>query len=148
MQVRGVIIVAVQRGSACLKMGPRSCNVGPVPPYEAAKLTAALVRYVDAESEDAKLFELGDYADKQKSNGLNMQALAMLSDLMVQLLQVIPWSRAHKVDLKKSFLDCLAKKPRRIIFPKVPKADLAERFSRQVVHFLGKSSKTFAKYSN
>ena len=129
-------------------MERRSCNVGPVPPYEIEKLTAALVRYVDAESDDTKLFELGDYAEKQKQNGPNLQALAMISDLIVQVLKVVPWSRAHKVDLKKSFLDCLAKKPRRIISPKVPKADLAERFSRQVIHFLGKGSNFSAKYLN
>ena len=115
-------------------MAKRSCNVGPVPHYEVAELTKALIRYVDGESDDAALFELAEYADKQKSGGLVLKTLAALSALIVQLLTVVPWSRAHKVDLKKAFLDCLAKKPLRIIFPKVPKQDLAERFSRQVIY--------------
>ena len=111
--------------------------MGPVPPYAVADLTQSLIRYVDREDCDSVLFELGEYAEKQKSGALSLKSLATLSNLITELLTVAPWSRLHKVDLKKAFLDCLAKKPLRIIFPKIPKKDLAETFSRQAVDLLG-----------
>ena len=116
---------------------PRRCNVGPVPPYKIGDLTQSLVQYVDREKCDSGLFEMGEYAAKQKSGGLSLKALAKLSNLITELLAMAPWARLHKVDLKKAFLDALAKKPLRVIFPKIPKQDLAEMFSRQAVDLFG-----------
>ena len=119
---------------------PRKCNVGPVPEYDVGELTNAFIAYIDHESCDAKLFELGDYAKKDKSGGLSLPWLAKLSYLIIVLLQVAPAARLHKTDVKKSFLNALAQRPRRVIFPKIPKPALSETVSRQVVKLLGNFS--------
>ena len=116
---------------------PRPCNIGPVPPYNIGDLTQSLVQYVDREKCDSELFELGEYAAKQKGAALSLKGLAKLSNLITELLAMAPWARLHKNDIKKSFLDTLAKKPLRVIFPKIPKQDLAEMFSRQAVYLFG-----------
>ena len=110
----------------------RPCNRGPVPEYSKEKLTDSFVQYIDSELVDTNLFELGVYAEKQKGSGLLMSGLAKLVLMIIPILLIAPHARLHKVDVRKSFLDALAERPRRIVFPKVPRGDLAERVSRQV----------------
>ena len=119
----------------------RSCNVGPVPEYDAAQLTDAFIGYIDHEASDDKLFEFGAYATKAKSSGLSLVWLAKLSYMIIVLLAVGPAARLHNTDIKKRFLDALATRPRRVIFPKIPKTELSELVSRQVVKSLGKFGK-------
>ena len=112
--------------------GGRHCNVGPVPDYSYDDLVAAMIHYIDSESKDEALFELGKYAEKTKGSGLVLPALASLSLLICSLLVVAPAARLHKVDIRSSFLDALAERPRRIVFPRIPKGQLAETTARQV----------------
>ena len=111
---------------------PRPCNKGPVPDYDRDALTNALVQYVDDELVDGKLFELGPYSELSKGQGLVMSGLASLCKLIIPVLAVAPSARVHKVDIRRSFLDCLSERPRRIVFPKIPRKDLAETVSKQV----------------
>ena len=120
----------------------RVCNVGPVPSYSYDDLIMAFIKYMDYETNDEMLFELGTYAQKTKGSGVSLPGLASLGILIVFLLAVAPAARFHKVDIRSGFMDALAERPRRIISPKTPKATLAETFSRQVDFSLCKLAKT------
>ena len=110
----------------------RACNKGPVPECDRHALTTAFLRYVDDELVDSKLYELGAYSALTQGQGVVLSGLALLWKLIVPLLGVAPSGRIHKVDVRQSFLDCLSERPRRIVFPKIPRNILAETISKQV----------------
>ena len=96
-------------------------------------LTAALLRYIDNVENDELIFELGKtYRYAREGSPLDFYNMADLSDLLVEILKVVPGGRIRKMDMRNSLLDAIMQRSEKVSKVTIYHTEFAERVVKQV----------------
>ena len=110
----------------------RACNIGPKDDVDIELLARLLLNYIDGDTPEAELFELGSYASKHAGCGVDYAQLAAMAPMIFCFLGVSSSGYVKKTKIPTAIEQAIAKRPLRQIHTSVPKSDLINILEKKV----------------